>query len=136
MRSFSRPTGGTPPKKCPRGDTNFSARGSVIKKTFTQRYLSAGGAAMGVSAGKLRERRRGVWQRRFGEHTIEDEQDFETHFDYIHYNPVKHRLVRCPREWEPSSLHRWSRRGVYPADWGCGRTPPPVFEEREFGEPA
>ena len=48
------------------------------------------------SAGREHERRRGVWQRRFWEHTLESEDDFERHFDYIHYNPVKHGHVRCP----------------------------------------
>ncbi|MEQ8847782.1 MAG: hypothetical protein RIC11_08540 [Botrimarina sp.] len=67
-----------------------------------------------------RERRRGVWQPRFWEHTIEDDEDFERHFDYVHYNPVKHGLVACPGEWPASSFQSWVRRGVYPQQWGCG----------------
>lgn len=54
-----------------------------------------------------------------GEHTLQDEDDFEKHFDYIHYNPVKHGLVKCPRDWRWSSFHRWVRAGVYPEDWAC-----------------
>jgi putative transposase len=121
----------------PRGDENYSGRWSAIKKTFTSRFLAGGGADWRVSAGKQREQRRGIWQRRFWEHTIEDEDDFEAHFDYIHYNPVKHKLVRCPGDWEPSSFHRWVKRGVYPADWACGNDAPPKLSERKdgYGEP-
>ena len=86
--------------------------------------------------GKQREGRRGVWQRRFWEHTIENEDDFQIHFDYIHYNPVKHRLARCPGDWEASSFHRWVEAGVYSADWASGRYPQPMFPEVEgdYGE--
>ncbi len=121
----------------PPGDENYSGRWSVIKTSFTKRYLAQGDRDWRVSAGKQRERRRGVWQRRFWEHTIEDEDDFEIHFDYIHYNPVKHRLARCPHEWEPSSFHRWVKKRVYPDNWGCGEFPPPVFPEQidDYGEP-
>lgn len=120
----------------PSGDENYSARWSVIKKTFTTRFLANGGDDPQVSAGKQRERRRGVWQRRFWEHTIEDEDDFETHFDYIHFNPVKHQFVKCPGDWEPSSFHRWVKAGVYPANWACGTQPLPTFPvtEHDYGE--
>ena len=132
-----------PPGSSPRhldsaaGDTNFSARWSVIKKEFTKSFLAAGGTDHAVSDGKQRERRRGVWQRRFWEHTIEDEDDFETQFDYIHYTPVKHGLAKCPKEWSASSFHRWVEQGVYAKDWGCGKNGPPDFagDVEEFGEP-
>ena len=120
----------------PSGDGDYSGRWSVIKKDFTTRFLASGGKDNQISAGKEREGRRGVWQRRFWEHAIRDEDDFQTHFDYIHYNPVKHGLVNCPGEWGPSSFHRWVARGVYPAGWACGQHPPPVFTgaEEDFGE--
>jgi len=121
----------------PPGDKNYSGRWSVIKKNFTARFLQAGGGDLPVSAGKHREGRRGVWQRRFREHTLEDADDFNTHFDYIHYNPVKHQLAKCPRDWAPSSFHRWVQAGVYPADWACSTQPAPVFPETDeaYGEP-
>jgi putative transposase len=71
-----------------------------------------------VSAARGRHGSRGVWQRRFWEHAIRDEHDFERHFDYIHYNPIKHGLVRHLRDWPYSSFHRWVRQGVYEPDWG------------------
>lgn len=118
----------------PENDHNFSGRWSVIKSGFTKRFLAAGGNDWRVSEGKRNEHRRGVWQRRFWEHVIEDEHDFERHFDYIHFNPVKHRLVNCPREWVASSFHRWVERGVYPSDWACSQSRVPSFVG-EFGEP-
>ena len=98
----------------PPGDSNYSARWNIIKKFFTKGFLASGGPDRTVSAGKLHEGRKGVWQRRFWEHAIQDEDDFQTYFDYIHYNPVKHELVDSPSEWEPSSFHRWVKEGVYP----------------------
>jgi len=120
----------------PPGDADYSGRWSVIKINFTNRFLANGGRDATVSAGKRREHRRGIWQRRFWEHTIEDEDDFEAHFDYIHYNPVKHQLVKCPGDWEPSSFHRWVKAGVYPADWACGKYPLPLFStaKEDYGE--
>ena len=121
----------------PPGDVNFSGRWSIIKKEFTSKYLSSGGRDHDVSSGKQREHRRGIWQRRFWEHTIESESDFEIHFDYIHYNPVKHKLVDSPREWDHSSFHRWVREGVYPLDWGCQNHAPPQIPRtaEDYGEP-
>ncbi len=59
-----------------------------------------------------------VWQRRFWEHTVRDERDFQAHVDYIHYNPVKHGLVERVREWPYSSFHRFVRQGWLGVDWG------------------
>jgi putative transposase len=53
------------------------------------------------------------------EHAIDDEKDLESHFDYIHYNPVKHRLVPYPRDWPWSSFHRWVRAGHYSMSWAA-----------------
>jgi len=58
-----------------------------------------------------------VWLPKFWEHALRSEDDFEDHFHYIHYNPVKHGLVASPREWPWSSFPRWVRAGVYPPDW-------------------
>ena len=72
-----------------------------------------------ISKAGREEGRRGVWQPRYWEHTLEDEDDFERHFDYIHYNPVKHGYVKCPRDWPWSSFHRWVEADVYPRNWAC-----------------
>jgi len=60
---------------------------------------------------------RGIWQRRYWEHTIRDESDFARHIDYIHINPVKHGYVTRVRDWPYSSFHRMVKLGVYPEDW-------------------
>lgn len=104
----------------PEGDTEYSKRWGWMKKEFTKRWLEAGGTEQSVSRSKRRNRRRGVWQRKFWEHAIRDERDFERHFDYIHYNPVKHALVDRAVDWPWSSFHRCVRSGIYPLDWGCG----------------
>jgi putative transposase len=52
------------------------------------------------------------------EHTIRDERDYAAHMDYIHFNPVKHGLVKEARAWEYSSFHRCVAAGLYPLEWG------------------
>lgn len=119
----------------PRGNTAYPTRWAWIKKEFTQSWLAAGGTERPTSESRRRNRRRGVWQRRFWEHTIEDEDDFQAHFDYIHWNPVKHGYVKCPRDWPHSSFHRWVKAGVYEQDWSCQRSrtfkPPVVVDAGE-----
>jgi putative transposase len=107
----------------PTGDDAYSLRWRWIKREFARAWLQSGGAESERSPARLRERRRGVWQRRFWEHTIRDEGDLEAHFDYIHYNPVKHGLVRRPRDWPWSSFPRWVREGHYSLDWAAENTP-------------
>ena len=79
----------------------------------------------GTPVARLRNGEVALWQRRFWEHTIRDEKDFERHVDYIHFNPVKHGLVERVRDWPYSSFHRYVREGVLPDDWGgdAGQTP-------------
>ena len=64
------------------------------------------------------ERERGLWQRRYWEHAIRDDADFERHVDYIHFNPVKHGVVTRIKEWPYSSFKQYVERGDRPADWG------------------
>jgi putative transposase len=128
----------------PEADSNFSRRWGWIKKTFTQRWLACGYVVADVSESKTRRHRRGVWQARFWEHQIRDERDLKSHFDYIHYNPVRHGLATCPHQWRYSTFHKWVEKGEYPADWSCGCegrvANPPMFdrlplEHMELGEP-
>jgi putative transposase len=102
----------------PPGDTDYSRRWAWIKKEFSKAWLTAGGQEQNVSDSRLRHGYRGVWQRRFWEHALRDETDYARHFDYIHWNPVKHGLVGSARDWRYSTFHRWVRAGVYSSDWG------------------
>ena len=104
----------------PRGDMNYSRRWAWLKSQFTQRWIAAGGQAQSVTSGRHRDGRKGVWQPKFWEHTLQDDEDFERHLNYIHYNPVKHGYVSSPRDWPWSSFHRYVKAGVYDADWGSG----------------
>lgn len=74
-----------------------------------------------------------MWQRRFWEHTLRDRDDLVRHLDYIHFNPVKHGLVRSVIEWPWSSFHRYVNMGVYAADWG-GEYARSGFEDIRAGE--
>ena len=62
-------------------------------------------------------RRRGIWQRRYWEHLVRDEDDYRRHMDYVHFNPVKHGYVERAADWPYSSLPGLIEAGVYPADW-------------------
>lgn len=80
---------------------------------------------------KRRRNESTIWQRRFWEHQIRDETDFKRHMDYIHFNPVKHGLTKCVKDWPYSTFHRYVKNGVYPEDWGGnGET---TYNE-DFGE--
>ena len=59
-----------------------------------------------------------VWQYRFWDHVIRNEDDFKRHFDYIHYNPVKHGIVGRPEDFKQSSYSRWVKKGLYQIGWG------------------
>lgn len=102
----------------PEGDANFSGRWKEIKRVFTRRYLEQVGPGRVVSASRIKHGEAAVWQRRFWEHAIRDEEDFCRHLDYIHYNPVKHGLVQRVSDWPYSSFHRYVKRGWYNPDWG------------------
>ncbi|CAA9889665.1 hypothetical protein METHB2_120024 [Candidatus Methylobacter favarea] len=60
---------------------------------------------------------RGIWQRRFWEHVIRDEADYEHHVNYVHWNPVKHGLAKTVADWPYSTFHRYVREGILPTDW-------------------
>ena len=105
--------------RLPPGDADYSARLGVMKKRFTDAYLAAGGAEGRSTPSRRKHRIRGVWEKRFYEHTIRDYDDYKLHLDYIHVNPVKHGLVDLPKDWPFSSFHRYVRLGQYELDW-CG----------------
>jgi putative transposase len=97
----------------PEGDADFSTRWSLIKSGF-----SRGLDPQARSASKVGKREKGIWQRRYWEHAIRDDADFERHVDYIHFNPVKDGHVTSVADWPHSSFHRYVERGLLAADWG------------------
>jgi putative transposase len=100
----------------PEGDGDFSTRIGLFKAVFSR---SLPKKEIISSASRIRRREREIWQRRFWEHIIRDETDFQRHFDYIHFNPVKHGHVSRCIDWPYSSFRRYVEQGVYSADWGC-----------------
>ena len=67
---------------------------------------------------RQKNRERAIWQRRFWEHLVRDQNDFNRLCDYIHYNPVKHGLARSPEECPHSTFGEFVASGLYPEDWG------------------
>jgi putative transposase len=111
----------------PRGDCDYSTRWRLIKSRFTKYWLERDGTE-GLRRASLRSKgERAVWQRRFYEHTVRDEDDLERCVDYIHWNPVKHEFVSRVRDYPWSSFHRFVSAKHYEIDWG-GENPTPDFE--------
>jgi putative transposase len=98
----------------PHEDADFSTRWHDIKARFAAQIPPG----ERLSARRLKKQERGIWQRRFWEHVIRDERDYERHMDYIHYNPVKHGHVNRVADWPYSSFHRYVRSGIYTIEWG------------------
>lgn len=109
----------------PPDDVDFPGRWRRIKSVFTRKVVAAGAPLSRNERGEY-----SLWQRRYWEHTIRDDTDFERHVDYIHFNPVKHGLTRQVRDWPYSSFHRYVRQGILPLDWG-GNV---AADARDFGE--
>jgi putative transposase len=98
----------------PQDDIDYALRWREIKSNIS-RCIPDG---ENRSKGRTNKQERGIWQRRYWEHTIRDDQDLERHIDYIHYNPVKHGYVARAAEWPYSSFHRFVLLGIYPSEWG------------------
>ncbi|MDZ7803396.1 REP-associated tyrosine transposase [Thiohalophilus sp.] len=89
--------------RMPEDDADFSNRWKMLKGYVT-RHLSW------VSGN--------IWQPRFWEHLIRDEEDWRRHIDYIHYNPIRHGLVNDPVVWPFSSYQKYLEIGYYSSGWG------------------
>lgn len=100
----------------PENDADFPLRWRLIKMGFSKSLP----ANERLSAVRKRRGERGIWQRRYWEHLIKDEEDYRVHMDYVHINPVKHGLSKEVSDWPHSTFHRLVREGVYPIDWAGG----------------
>jgi putative transposase len=115
----------------PTVDADYSNRWRQIKEAFTRKYLKTGGEDGQLCESRIRHAERGIWQRRFWEHTCRDEDDLNRCVDYIHWNPVKHGLVTRARDYPWSTFHKYVEDGVYSADWG-NLDPYPNYHEPEW----
>jgi len=102
----------------PQGDSDYPLRWGQIKESFTRSFLASGGAEGSRSASRIKKRERAVWQRRSWEHTVRDEDDLKRCIDYVHWNPVKHGLVRRVQNYPWSTFRRHAQLGEYDVDWG------------------
>lgn len=111
----------------PVGDDDYSSRWRAIKSHYVRSLKR-----QGVSIKMRADGSALLWQRRFWEHTIKDEEDLRRCVDYCYINPVKHGLVNAVVDWPYSSFHRDVKRGVYPCDWAGGGD----NNVDDFGEPS
>lgn len=97
----------------PEGDEDFSSRWKAIKTHFSKSLPKD------ERRSQIQHKRgeRGIWQRRFWEHAIRDDNDYEKHMDYLHFNPVKHGWAKNVIDWPYSSFHKYLKDDVYPANW-------------------
>ncbi len=109
----------------PAGDADFSDRWRAIKTAFSKSLPMTEARSREM----VRRGERGIWQRRYWEHTIRNDQDYAAHMDYTHFNPVKHGLAEHPSDWPFSSFRRCAAGGLYPVGWLGGGSEP-----REAGE--
>ena len=110
----------------PEDDADYAGRWRLLKSGFTHAVVKVGVDMVRNTKGKCN-----LWQRRYWEHTIRDEADFERHVDYIHYNPVKHGLVGRVADWPYSSFHRFVRQGACSPDWAGADV---ALDENIYGE--
>ena len=96
----------------PTDDADYPGRWKRCKSLFSRLVAKRSGGGSKNQRGEY-----ALWQRRYWEHTIRDDADFERHVNYIHYNPVKHGLVTRVADWPFSSFHRYVEQGILPGDW-------------------
>jgi len=108
--------------KLPEGDANYPLRWKEIKRHFSLQYQKEVGPGEQRNESRQKKHEAAIWQRRFWEHTIKDEDDLENHLDYIHFNPIKHGYVTKAADWPFSSFLRYVKEGIYQPDWIGGES--------------
>lgn len=117
--------------RLPPGDADFSTRWASIKGVFSREYQKCSGRSQILNPSRVKKRESAIWQRRFWEHQIRDENDLQKHFNYVHYNPVKHKLVQSVDTWPYSTYHYYRKIGWYS---GFVIENPEIEREIEAGE--
>ena len=92
----------------PTGEANFSSILQSVQRSYTFEYKAYYDIKDSLS----------LWQHRFWNHIIRDKKDLNQHFDYIHWNAVKHKLVTKPEDWPYSSYPHWVEKEYYEIGWG------------------
>ena len=110
----------------PQAEADYSKRWMLIKSGFSRRIPKNEYRR----ESRILKGERGLWQRRYWEHLIRDERDYEQHVNYIHFNPVKHGYVANAAAWKHSSIHRYIKEGIIGPDWGVQD----AFQGDHYGE--
>ncbi|WP_299205310.1 transposase [uncultured Amphritea sp.] len=110
----------------PQNDCDYAMRWMLIKAAFSRGVDKN----ESISVSRQIKRERGIWQRRYWEHLIRDENDYARHVDYIHFNPVKHGYVKRALDWPFSSIHTFIGHGVLNRDWGGEPDNDGIYGER------
>lgn len=111
----------------PTDDNDFAKRLMLIKSGFSRKLPKT----ERINKSRQLKGERGIWQRRYWEHMIRDDLDFERHVNYIHYNPVKHGYVKNASDWPHSTIHDYIAKGIINCDWGKTID---EFDDSLFGE--
>lgn len=102
----------------PENDNDYAKRWGMIKRSVTQQCQSLDIIKSKPSESRQKRHESGLWQRRYWEHFIRNKMDYQQHFDYTHWNPVKHGIVSKVSDWPHSTFHRYVKEEIYPEDWG------------------
>ena len=86
---------------------------SLLRKSFeiTKQYYP-----QNITLSMQKRSEKGIWQRRYYDHIIRNENDLYKHIDYIHYNSMKHYQI-ASKDWKYSSFRKFVKLGYYDADW-------------------
>lgn len=115
----------------PNADGDFATR-IRLSKTYFTKAQDLDPQPRSANASRERKAERDVWQRRYWEHLVRDERDFQVRLDYIHFSPVKHGFVKRPADWPHSTFQAWVAKGTYDPWWGSDQKPPlPEWAEWE-----
>lgn len=85
---------------------------SYFSKNIDKKLL----ANYSLTLGNIKRKECDVWQHKYWEHTIRDENDLLKHLDYIHFNSVKHYNIN-PSDWKYSSFNKFVKKGLYEKNW-------------------
>ncbi len=85
--------------RLPDDDASYAFRWALIKRTTSKRCG------------------RRLWEPRFREHAVQDDDELRLYRDYCYWTPVKHGLVQAVADWPYSTFHRDMKRGLYARDW-------------------
>jgi len=76
-----------------------------------------------LTPSQYRRRHSGIWQSRYYEHTIRNEQDLHEKTVYIRNNPIKHGICDAWDKWKYSSFTRRSYSPEYDNNHECQNKP-------------